>query len=78
MRTYISGMEHTWRGILDWGFRSARYARGGDPGAPLLQRFPGWADTPRDTSLEPLPYPSIAWWWEELASAPNNKGENRC
>jgi hypothetical protein len=78
MRTYIAGMEHTWRGILDWGFRSARYVQGGDPGTPALQSFPGWAPEPRDTSLEPLPHPSISWWWEELASAQDHKGENPC
>jgi hypothetical protein len=66
MRTFIAGLEHTWRGILDWGFSSARYARGGDPDAPILQPFPGWAADPRDALLEPLPYPSIAWWWEEI------------
>lgn len=66
MRVFIAGLEHTWRGILDWGFSSARYTRGGDPGAPILQSFPGWAQELRDPSLEPLPYPSIAWWWEEI------------
>lgn len=66
LRTYLAGLEHTWRGILDWGFSSARYARGGDPHAPVLQTFPGWAEGPSDASLEPLPYPSIAWWWEEV------------
>jgi hypothetical protein len=65
-RTHIAGMEHTWRGILDWGFRSARYTRGGDPSAPVLQTFPGWAAKPRDGSLDPLPYPSISWWWDEI------------
>jgi hypothetical protein len=68
LRTYLTGMEHTWRGILDWGFRTARYAGGGDPGAPVAQTFPGWAKRPTDTSLEPLPYPSISWWWEEIDS----------
>lgn len=65
MRTYIAGLEHTWRGILEWGFRSSRYA-GGDPTTPVLQQFPGWAGEPWDTSLEPLPYPSICWWWDEI------------
>ena len=66
MPTFVAGLEHTWRGILDWGFSSARYAQGGDPDAPILQRFPGWTAAPGDGSLEPLPYPSIAWWWEEV------------
>jgi hypothetical protein len=66
MRIFIAGLEHSWRGILDWGFSTPRYARGGDPDAPVLQPFPGWASELRDEALEPLPYPSIAWWWEEI------------
>jgi hypothetical protein len=66
MRAFLASLGHTWRGILDWGFRALRYATGGGPGAPLLQTFPGWTDQPTDGSLAPLPYPSIAWWWEEL------------
>jgi len=66
MARFLASLGHTWRGILDWGFRTPRYTTGGDPDAPLLQTFPGWADQPADGSLEPLPYPSIAWWWEEL------------
>ncbi|HEU4702052.1 MAG TPA: hypothetical protein VFS37_06170 [Conexibacter sp.] len=63
---FLASLGHTWRGILEWGFRTPRYATGGDPDAPPLQTFPGWADELTDTSLAPLPYPSIAWWWEEL------------
>lgn len=67
MERFVASLGHTWRGILDWGFRTPRYATGGDPHAPPLQAFPGWADEPTDASLAPLPHPSIAWWWEELA-----------
>ncbi|MEX1141054.1 MAG: hypothetical protein WD993_06610 [Thermoleophilaceae bacterium] len=67
LRTCIAGMEHSWRGILDWGFASARYVTGGDPEAPPLLSFPGWATEPSDASLQPLPYASVSWWWEELA-----------
>lgn len=67
MRRFLASLAHTWRGILDWGFAAPRYATGGDAGAAPLQAFPGWAEQPADGSLEPLPYPSIAWWWEELA-----------
>jgi Terpene synthase family 2, C-terminal metal binding len=66
MRGFLASLGHTWRGILEWGFRTPRYTTGGDPAAPLLQTFPGWAEALTDASLDPLPYPSIAWWWEEL------------
>jgi Terpene synthase family 2, C-terminal metal binding len=64
---FLASLGHTWRGILEWGFRTPRYATGGDPAALPLQTFPGWADESTDASLAPLPYPSVAWWWEELA-----------
>jgi hypothetical protein len=68
MARFLASLAHTWRGILEWGFSAPRYATGGDPGAPRLQTFPGWAREPLDASLAPLPYPSIAWWWEELVA----------
>jgi Terpene synthase family 2, C-terminal metal binding len=67
MARFLATLGHTWRGILDWGFRTPRYATGGDPDAPSLQTFPGWAAEPLDASRSPLPFPSLAWWWEELA-----------
>ena len=66
MVRFLASLGHTWRGILEWGFGTPRYTTGGDPDAPSLQTFPGWAEELADTSLAPLPYPSIAWWWEEL------------
>jgi len=68
MARFLASLAHTWRGILDWGFSAPRYVASGDPGAPPLQAFPGWTDAPTDGSLAPLPHPSIAWWWEELAA----------
>ncbi|HKG04128.1 MAG TPA: hypothetical protein VKB03_13175 [Conexibacter sp.] len=64
---FLASLGHTWRGILDWGFCTPRYLTGGNADAPPLLAFPGWAQKPLDASLAPLPHPSIAWWWEELA-----------
>jgi hypothetical protein len=66
MTGFLASLGHTWRGVLDWGFGTPRYVTGGAPGDPPLQTFPGWAEELVDDSLAPLPYPSIAWWWEEL------------
>jgi hypothetical protein len=71
MRRFLASLAHTWRGILEWGFSAPRYATGGDPDAPPLQTFPGWAKQPTDASLAPLPYPAIAWWWDELNPSAN-------
>jgi hypothetical protein len=67
MTGFLASLGHTWRGILDWGFHTPRYVTGGDPDAPALLAFPGWAREPLDASLTPLPYSSIAWWWKEVA-----------
>lgn len=66
MTRFLASLGHTWRGILDWGFSTPRYMTGGDPGAPALQTFPGWAEEPSGATLVPPAYPTIAWWWEEL------------
>lgn len=63
--TYLAGLDHTWRGIVDWGFTAPRYMQGDGPDDPL-QAFPGWADRPSDDALEPLAYGSVAWWWDEV------------
>ncbi|HZV75200.1 MAG TPA: hypothetical protein VFF79_15925 [Conexibacter sp.] len=73
MRRYLASLAHTWRGILDWGFSAPRYVTGGEPGEPPLQAFPGWADAPGDASRAPLPYASIAWWWDELEPAATDR-----
>ena len=66
LRSHIAGLEHSWRGIIEWGFRSSRYVQLRPDGTPE-QEFPGWRDTPRDAALAPLPFPAIEWWWHELA-----------
>lgn len=57
LRIYLDCLGHAIRGNIDWAFRVPRY-RG------LLD--PGRTDEPADTSPEPLPIPSIAWWWDDL------------
>lgn len=60
---YIEALIHYQTGILEWHRRDRRYRflnaednrpcfDGGEP-----------ADRPSDDSLEPVPLPSIAWWW---------------
>ncbi|MFI6147552.1 hypothetical protein [Streptomyces sp. NPDC051109] len=30
-----------------------------------------WSDTPSDPSVEPLPVPALAWWWQQLDASPH-------
>lgn len=66
LKSHITGMEYSWRGIIEWGCRSARYVQPHPDGA-TTQELPGWRETPRDADLAPLPFPAIEWWWHELA-----------
>lgn len=64
LRRYLAGLSSWIRGHLDWGMTTMRYR---DPEAD--------ADLPDEVaaasaavSTEPLPIPTIAWWWERLAA----------
>ncbi|MEX5712386.1 hypothetical protein AB1484_29930 [Parafrankia sp. FMc6] len=65
LRKCIENLDHTWRGIIEWGFLAARYNVDLETGEHF-QQFPGWISIPRSTNLEVLPYPAISWWWDEL------------
>ncbi|MEV4641985.1 hypothetical protein AB0J80_32025 [Actinoplanes sp. NPDC049548] len=56
---YLKGLDGWIRGNLDWGRASARYLHPEDPVA-LPTDF---ADEPRESSRDPLPIASVAWWW---------------
>lgn len=56
---YLDGLDGWIRGNLDWGRTCARYLHPDDPIA-LPTDF---AAEPSDTCPDPLPIPSVAWWW---------------
>jgi hypothetical protein len=61
-RRYVDGLAYGIRGNAEWGLRTPRYATAGDG-----EREPPeitWADKPLDDSRDPLPIPTIAWWWD--------------
>lgn len=60
--THAAGVlmnPHTLSGVLDWCHTTARFTTG--PGHELIR-----AEQPSDPSVAPLPYPSVAWWWNQL------------
>ncbi len=71
LRSYLSDLGHLLRGNIEWSMRVPRYNSLGSADQPpgrTATMFPGWADQPADGSLEPLPLPAIAWWWNQLDS----------
>ncbi|MET9485003.1 hypothetical protein [Streptomyces sp. NPDC006638] len=63
LRRYVEGLAQFVRGHLDWASACPRYRVPSGPGAT-----PGgwWKQHPADDSAEPLPLPTIAWWWDQL------------
>ncbi|MFJ1647016.1 hypothetical protein [Streptomyces sp. NPDC088258] len=66
LRRYVSGLGQFIRGHLDWASSCPRYAV---PSGPKATPGGWWKPQPADDSLEPLPIPAIAWWWDQLEPA---------
>ncbi|WP_218058278.1 terpene synthase family protein [Streptomyces sp. Wb2n-11] len=67
LKTYLLGLCHGIRGNAEWGLRVPRYV---DPEAGLVADDETplvWAQAPADSSSDPVPAPSIAWWWDDIA-----------
>lgn len=69
LHRYVTDLGHLVAGNIEWSLRTARYTTvygaGAAPVGAVTLSF-GWAPEPSDGRLEPLPYPSIAWWWSQL------------
>jgi hypothetical protein len=68
---YLDDLGHGIRGNIEWGMRVHRYVRHADRSAEhepvYADEALGWAKHPLDNDRAPLPYPSIRWWWDDLA-----------
>ncbi|MFB4306862.1 terpene synthase family protein [Actinomadura sp. GTD37] len=59
-RGYVDGLAYGIRGNAEWGLRVPRYLVGDTAAAGEI----AWAERPADDSPEPVPLPTIAWWWD--------------
>lgn len=70
LRTYLSSLGHGLRSNIDWSLTVPRYTTlyAGDGVTPTAQiTLAGrCVEQPTDESREPLPWPSVAWWWIQL------------
>ncbi|WP_274564180.1 terpene synthase family protein [Streptomyces spiramyceticus] len=64
LRRYVQGLGQFIRGHLDWASVCPRYSV---PTDSVARPEGWWKQCPADASLEPLPLPTIAWWWDQLA-----------
>lgn len=61
---FIAGLDAWNRGNIDWSATCGRYINDTDGHrAPITVTL-----EPRESSLEPIPLPSIRWWWRCLAA----------
>jgi squalene-hopene/tetraprenyl-beta-curcumene cyclase len=60
---YVAGLGEYIRGVLDWCRTTDRYVYLDGRGGPRAFTPGGWRATPRDSSTDPLPIPSVSWWW---------------
>nr|WP_237417919.1 terpene synthase family protein [Actinomadura rayongensis] len=58
-RAYLDGLAYGIRGNAEWGLRTPRRPDPDEPSAPVV-----WAERPADPGDEPVPLPSISWWWD--------------
>ncbi|MEU8579482.1 terpene synthase family protein [Streptomyces abikoensis] len=68
LRAYVDMLLHMVWGNADWSTWTARYTSPGNCQADMPEygntTRHEFLSTPPVTTLEPLPYPSIAWWWD--------------
>ena len=71
LRAYLNSLGHGIRSNIDWSLTVPRYstlyASDGITRAAQITLASSCVDQPTAESLDPLPWPSIAWWWTQLA-----------
>jgi hypothetical protein len=71
LRIYLDTLRHGIRSNIDWSLRTPRYATlypsEDFPDGATIRLHGGCTDRPSDSNPEPLPAPSIAWWWTQLS-----------
>lgn len=69
LRTYLDTLGLALRSNIEWSLRTPRYATLYAPDGVTetghITVRSSCTDTPSDASDEPLPFPSISWWWTQ-------------
>lgn len=70
LRTYLTSLGHGIRSNIDWSLNVPRYntlyAEDGVTQTGQIVLVSQCVEQPTDKSLEPPPWPSVAWWWTQL------------
>ncbi|MFC1420758.1 terpene synthase family protein [Streptacidiphilus cavernicola] len=69
LRRYLEGLGHFIAGNIQWSDTAPRYASPRNRHLlpdPLARLNVSLRDTPSDPRTEPLPIPTVAWWWTQL------------
>ncbi|MBV9652359.1 MAG: hypothetical protein JO296_19780 [Pseudonocardiales bacterium] len=70
LRTYLDSLGHGIRSNIDWSLTVPRYntlyANDGTTQTATITLTGSCSDQPAADTLDPLPWPSVAWWWTQL------------
>ncbi|MGW6333069.1 terpene synthase family protein [Nocardia rhamnosiphila] len=64
LRQYLKNLEYLVSGNIEFGREAARFRTAGTTTAPRI------TTTPSDNRPDPLPLPSVRWWWDQLSADP--------
>ncbi|WP_063034899.1 terpene synthase family protein [Nocardia grenadensis] len=60
LRRYLTNLEYIVSGNIEFGREAARFRAAGNTTTPRI------TTTPSDDSSDPVPLPSVRWWWDQL------------
>lgn len=70
LRTYLTSLGHGIRSNIDWSLTVPRYntlyAKDGVTQIARITLASHCVEQPTNDCMEPLPWPSVAWWWTQL------------
>ncbi|GAA4552202.1 terpene synthase family protein [Amycolatopsis samaneae] len=65
LRDFVSDLGRCVRGHLDWALTCDRYRHpSGNHLGPVVRLPTEFAERPADDRAQPLPLPTLAWWWD--------------
>jgi Terpene synthase family 2, C-terminal metal binding len=72
LQNYLTTLGHGIRSNIDWSLNVPRYNTvyynpAHTSATTRIELSGSCVDKPSDSSLKPPPFPSIAWWWEQLS-----------
>ncbi|MEV6947884.1 terpene synthase family protein [Streptomyces sp. NPDC051172] len=72
LRYVLGQLGQALRGHVEWGLTAPRHtgaSSSATAGSGVAALSGCWSDRPSSDDADPLPYPSISWWWDQTGQA---------